>query len=163
MLIESKYYEMAEERRKRWEEEIAVECSKMTEEEIRKMKKQRETGLADIICRGKERERRIREIPNAEKIERFNMLQKASLQLAKSADMNITVMRKDDNTYAYIELSYGICWLIPEMPKTCKGTMAALYEKADRICAIVKDGRIIQKFEFEMTDEFEVQRYRNFY
>lgn len=157
MLIESLYYEMAEKRRIQWETELAVEQSKMTEEEILEKKKQMDAELEEIIRRGKELEHRIQKIPNVEKIERFNMLQKASLQLAKSADMNITIMRKDDDAYAYINLSYGDCWFIQEMPKMCKRTMALLFENADRICEYIEDNRMVKKFEFELVDELEVE------
>ena len=59
MLIESLYYEMAEKRRIQWETELAVEQSKMTEEEILEKKKQRDAGLEEVIRRGKELEHRI--------------------------------------------------------------------------------------------------------
>ena len=60
-------------------------------------------------------------------------------------------MKNDDDTYGYIELSYGISWILSDSPKMCKKTIAMLYENADQICSEVKDNQIVQKFEFELV------------
>ena len=91
-------------------------------------------------------------VPDPEKIALFIRLQRASMELAKLLELNIVTMKKDDDTYGYIEFSDGISWILSESPKMCKKTMAMLYENADQICSEVKDNQIVQRFEFELAN-----------
>ena len=92
-------------------------------------------------------------VPDPEKIALFIRLQRASMELAKLLELNIVTMKKDDDTYGYIELSYGISWILSDSPKMCKKTMAMLYENADQICSEVKDNCVVQRFEFELEKQ----------
>lgn len=81
---------------------------------------------------------------------------KASLELAKILEWNIVTVKDNDNTYGYIELSYGTSWILSNSPQACKRTLAMLYESADQICTSVMDGQVVQKFEFELADQIVV-------
>ena len=122
MLIECKYYDVAAKEMEELDKQIAEESENLSEGEL----------------------------PDPEKIALFIRLQRASMELAKLLELNIVTMKKDDDTYGYIELSYGISWILSDSPKMCKKTMAMLYENADQICSEVKDNCVVQRFEFEL-------------
>lgn len=152
MLIECRYYDMAVKRAEEYECEIAEDYDKMTAEELQDQEKQRESEASDIIRKGKEEGKRYRKVLNAQKMAAFDRLLKAALELARLSDMNITALKKDDGTYGYIELSYGISWMDPSTPEICAKTMAALYKNADLICTSVNKDCVIQRFDFELAD-----------
>lgn len=152
MIIERKYYEMSVKEKEEWDKEIAAENAKLTADEKGEKKRKMESEALEIIRKGEEQLKKIKKVPNPKKIVDFTMLEKAALDFAKLAELNITISKDEDDTYGYIELSYGISWIIEEMPESCKKTMAALYLKAKQICTCVKDNRVVQRFEFELAD-----------
>lgn len=157
MMIECKYYDISLARTEQMEKEIAEEEAALTEEEKLRQQKESDEGYKEIVRRGKEHERKYKKVPDAGKVEQFVQLQKAALRMAKMADMNITVMKMDDDTYGYIELAYNHCWFIQEMPRSCFTTMVALYEKAHSIYTETQDNRVLQKFDFILADEVAVK------
>ena len=157
MMIECKYYDISLARTEQMEKEIAEEKAALTEEEKLRQQKESDEGYKEIVRRGKEHERKYKKVPDAGKVEQFVQLQKAALRMAKMADMNITVMKMDDDTYGYIELAYNHCWFIQEMPRSCFTTMAALYEKAHSIYTEAKGDKVLQKFDFILADELKVE------
>ena len=157
MMIECKYYDISLARTEQMEKEIAEEKAALTEEEKLRQQKESDEGYKEIVRRGKEHERKYKKVPDAGKAEQFVQLQKVALRMAKRADMNITVMKMDDDTYGYIELAYNHCWFIQDMPRSCFTTMAALYEKAHSIYTETQDDRVLQKFDFILADEVAVK------
>lgn len=157
MLIECKYYDMSLARTKQIEKKIDAEQAALTEVEKLQRQKEAKEDLKEIIRRGEEHERKHKKVTDAGKVGKFVELYKAALLMAKTADMNITVLEKDDDTYGYIELAYNQCWFIQDMPKSCFMTMAALYETAHSIYTETKDGKVLQKFDFILADEVEVK------
>ncbi len=157
MMIECKYYDISLARTEQMEKEIAEEEAALTEEEKLRQEKESDEGYKEIVRRGKEQERKYKKVPNAGKVKQFVRLQKAALRMAKMADMNINVMKMDDDTYGYIELAYNHCWFIQDMPRSCFTTMAALYEKAHSIYTETQDNRVLQKFDFILADEVAVK------
>ena len=157
MMIECKYYDISLARTEQMEKEIAEEKAALTEEEKLRQQKESDEGYKEIVRRGKEHERKYKKVPDAGKVEQFVRLQKAALRMAKMADMNINVMKMDDDTYGYIELAYNHCWFIQDMPRSCFTTMAALYEKAHSIYTETQDNRVLQKFDFILADEVAVK------
>ena len=141
MLIECKYYDVAAKEMEELDKQIAEESENLSEGDFQ---------LAEIIRSFKEKEKMKEIVPDPEKIALFIRLQRASMELAKLLELNIVTMKKDDDTYGYIELSYGISWILSDSPKMCKKTMAMLYENADQICSEVKDNCVVQRFEFEL-------------
>ena len=151
MLIECKYYDVAAKEMEELKDQIAKELENLSEEELQRENDRRDFQLAAII-RSVEEQKKTKEIlPVPEKIDLFIRLQRDSMELAKLLELNIITMRSDDDTYGYIELSYGISWILSDSPKMCKKTMAMLYENADQICSEVKDNQIVQRFEFELV------------
>ena len=151
MLIECKYYDVAAKEMEELNDQIAKELENLSEEELQRENDRRDFQLAAII-RSVEEQKKTKEIlPVPEKIDLFIRLQRDSMELAKLLELNIITMRSDDDTYGYIELSYGISWILSDSPKMCKKTMAMLYENADQICSEVKDNQIVQRFEFELV------------
>ena len=157
MMIECKYYDISLARTEQMEKEIAEEKAALTEEEKLRQQKESDEGYKEIVRRGKEHARKYKKVPDAGKVEQFVQLQKVALRMAKMADMNITVMKMDDDTYGYIELAYNHCWFIQDMPRSCFTTMAALYEKAHSIYTETQDDRVLQKFDFILADEVAVK------
>ena len=157
MMIECKYYDISLARTEQMEKEIAEEEAALTEEEKLRQQKESDEGYKEIVRRGKEHERKYKKVPDAGEVEQFVQLQKAALRMAKMADMNITVMKMDDDTYGYIELAYNHCWFIQDMPRSCFTTMAALYEKAYSIYTETQDDKVLQKFDFILADELKVE------
>ena len=157
MMIECKYYDISLARTEQMEKEIAEEKAALTEEEKLRQQKESDEGYKEIVRRGKEHERKYKKVPDAGKVEQFVQLQKAALRMAKMADMNITVMKMDDDTYGYIELAYNHCWFIQEMPRSCFTTMVVLYEKAHSIYTETQDDKVLQKFDFILADELKVE------
>ena len=157
MMIECKYYDISLARTEQMEKELAEEKAALTEEEKLRQQKESDEGYKEIVRRGKEHERKYKKVPDAGKVEQFVQLQKVALRMAKRADMNITVMKMDDDTYGYIELAYNHCWFIQDMPRSCFTTMAALYEKAHSIYTETQDDRVLQKFDFILADEVVVK------
>ena len=157
MMIECKYYDISLARTEQMEKELAEEKAALTEEEKLRQQKESDEGYKEIVRRGKEHERKYKKVPDAGKVEQFVQLQKVALRMAKRADMNITVMKMDDDTYGYIELAYNHCWFIQDMPRSCFTTMAALYEKAHSIYTETQDDRVLQKFDFILADEVAVK------
>lgn len=157
MLIECKYYDMDLEITEQIEKELSEDQSALTEMEKAEQQKKSAERYEEIIQKGKEHERKCKKLPNAEKVDQFVQLQKAALLMAEMTAMNITVMKKDDDTYGYIELEYNHCWFIPEMPKSCFMTMAALYENAYSVYTEAKDDKVLQKFDFILADEVKVE------
>ena len=157
MMIECKYYDISLARTEQMEKEIAEEKAALTEEEKLRQEKESDEGYKEIVRRGKEHERKYKKVPDAGEVEQFVQLQKAALRMAKMADMNITVMKMDDDTYGYIELAYNHCWFIQDMPRSCFTTMAALYEKAYSIYTETQDDKVRQKFDFILADEVAVK------
>lgn len=150
MLIECKYYDVAAKENEELLEQIAEESENLSEEELQLENDRRDLQLAAIIRSFEEQEKMKEVIPNPEKIALFTRLQSASMELAKLLELNIVTVKSDDDTYGYIELSYGISWILSDSPKMCKKTMAMLYENADQICSEIKDNQIVQRFEFEL-------------
>lgn len=150
MLIECKYYDVAAKENEELLEQIAEESENLSEEELQLENDRRDFQLAAIIRSFEEQEKMKEVIPNPEKIALFTRLQSASMELAKLLELNIVTVKSDDDTYGYIELSYGISWILSDSPKMCKKTMAMLYENADQICSEIKDNQIVQRFEFEL-------------
>lgn len=144
MLIEARYYDKAIKEIKAYEEAP----------DKRNQKKDSQLDTLIEMCEEQQREKKI--IPNTEKISFFSTLQKASLELAKILEWNIVTVKDNDNTYGYIELSYGTSWVLSNSPQACKRTLAMLYESADQICTSVMDGQVVQKFEFELADQIVV-------
>lgn len=157
MMIECKYYDISLARTEQMEKEIAEEKAALTEEEKLRQQKESDEGYKEIVRRGKEHERKYKKVPDAGKVEQFVQLQKAALRMAKMADMNITVMKMDNDTYGYIELAYNHCWFIQDMPRSCFTTMVALYEKAHSIYTETQDDKVQQKFDFILADEVAVK------
>lgn len=151
MLIECKYYDAAAKEMEELDKQIAEESEKLLEEELQLENDRRDFQLAAIIRGFEEKEKKKEVIPNPEKIALFTRLQRASMELAKLLELNIVTMKNDDDTYGYIELSYGISWILSDSPKMCKKTIAMLYENADQICSEIKDNQIVQRFEFELV------------
>ena len=139
MLIECKYYDVAAKEMEELDKQIAEESENLSEGELQLENDRRDFQLAEIIRSFKEKEKMKEIVPDSEKIALFIRLQRASMELAKLLELNIVTMKKDDDTYGYIELSYGISWILSDSPKMCKKTMAMLYENADQICSEVKD------------------------
>ena len=152
MLIECKYYDVAAKENEELLEQIAEESENLSEGELQLENDRRDFQLAEIIRSFKEKEKTKEIVPDPEKIALFIRLQRASMELAKLLELNIVTMKKDDDTYGYIEFSYGISWILSDSPKMCKKTMAMLYENADQICSEVKDNQIVQRFEFELAN-----------
>ena len=150
MLIECKYYDVAAKENEELLEQIAEESENFSEEDLQLENDRRDFQLAAIIRSFEEQEKMKEVIPNPEKIALFTRLQSASMELAKLLELNIVTVKSDDDTYGYIELSYGISWILSDSPKMCKKTMAMLYENADQICSEVKDNCVVQRFEFEL-------------
>lgn len=151
MLIECKYYDVAAKEMEELNDQIAKELENLSEEELQRENDRRDFQLAAII-RSVEEQKKTKEIlPVPEKIDLFIRLQRASMELAKLLELNIITMKSDDDTYGYIELSYGISWILSDSPRMCKKTIAMLYENADQICSEVKDNQIVQRFEFELV------------
>ena len=132
MLIECKYYDVAAKEMEELDKQIAEESENLSEGELQLENDRRDFQLAEIIRSFKEKEKM------------------KEMELAKLLELNIVTMKKDDDTYGYIELSYGISWILSDSPKMCKKTMAMLYENADQICSEVKDNCVVQRFEFEL-------------
>ena len=151
MLIECKYYDAAAKEMEELDKQIAEELESLSEEELQLEKNRKDFQLAAIIRNYEEQEKAKEVIPNPEKITLFTRLKRASMELAELLELNIVTMKSDDDTYGYIELSYGISWILSDSPKMCKKTMAMLYEKADQICSEVRDNQIVQRFEFELV------------
>ena len=150
MLIECKYYDVAAKEMEDMDKQIAEELESLSEEELQLEKNRKDFQLAAIIRNYEEQEKAKEVIPDSEKITLFTRLQRASMELAELLELNIVTMKSDDDTYGYIELSYGISWILSDSPKMCKKTMAMLYENADQICSEVKDNCVVQRFEFEL-------------
>ena len=157
MLIECRYYDIDLEMTKQMEKELAEEEDALTEMEKSEEQKESAKMYEEIVRKGEEHKRKYKKIPDADKVDQFVQLQKAALLMAKMAGMNITVMKMDDDTYGYIELAYNHCWFIQEMPRSCFTTMAALYEKAHSIYTETQDDKVLQKFDFILTDEVKVE------
>ena len=150
MLIECKYYDAAAKEMEELDKQIAEELESLSEEELQLEKNRKDFQLAAIIRNFEEQEKAKEVIPDSEKITLFTRLQRASMELAELLELNIVTMKNDDDTYGYIELSYGISWILSDSPRMCKKTMAMLYENADQICSEVKDNCVVQRFEFEL-------------
>lgn len=151
MLIECKYYDAAAKEMEELDKQIAEELESLSEEELQLEKNRKDFQLAAIIRNFEEQEKAKEVIPDSEKITLFTRLQRASMELAELLELNIVTMKNDDDTYGYIELSYGISWILSDSPRMCKKTMAMLYENADQICSEVRDNQIVQRFEFELV------------
>ena len=108
MLIECKYYDAAAKEMEELDKQIAEELESLSEEELQLEKNRKDFQLAAIIRNFEEQEKAKEVIPDSEKITLFTRLQRASMELAELLELNIVTMKNDDDTYGYIELSYGI-------------------------------------------------------
>lgn len=152
MLIEKNYYEKLEREQEKWYKEMLNENEKKSEDVLLQEERQRNAEVMEIMKKGEECLQKINKVPSAERMMQFVKLQKAAMEVAYLSDMNIKTDKKDDDTYGYIELSYKISWIVPDSPKVCRKTMAALYENAEQIRTNVKDNRVVQRFDFELAE-----------
>ena len=147
MLIECKYYDVAAKEMEELDKQIAEESENLSEGELQLENDRRDFQLAEIIRSFKEKEKMKEIVPDPEKIALFIRLQRASMELAKLLELNIVTMKKDDDTYGYIELSYGISWILSDSRKMYKRQWQC-YIECRSICSEVKDNYVIQRFEF---------------
>ena len=103
MLIECKYYDVAAKEMEELDKQIAEESENLSEGELQLENDRRDFQLAEIIRSFKEKEKMKEIVPDPEKIALFIRLQRASMELAKLLELNIVTMKKDDDTYGYIE------------------------------------------------------------
>ena len=66
--------------------------------------------------------------------------------------MNIKTVLSDDETFGYIEFSFGELWIVEETPQECRRIMSLLYEHATEICTSIESDLVIQRFIFMLTE-----------
>ncbi len=144
MLIEKMFYDIT---KQQWQD-MVKDCD--TEKEILSKKDTYKSELSDFITKGKSLQ--SQKTVNAQKREFFALIQTASLEIAKTAAMNIKTELSDDETFGYIEFSFGELWIVEETPQECRRIMSLLYEHATEICTSIESDLVIQRFIFMLTE-----------
>lgn len=96
MVIEKKYYDIAQHELEEMQREINEEKAQMSEEEILEDKKWHDEQLETIIKKAEAHMRRFKKVPDPQKVVKFTFLQKDALEIARNMQMNIKTERKED-------------------------------------------------------------------
>ena len=95
MVIEKKYYDIAQRELEEMQREINEEKAQMSEEEILEDKKWHDEQLETIIKKAEAHMRRFKKVPDPQKVVKFTFLQKDALEIARNMQMNIKTERKE--------------------------------------------------------------------
>ena len=152
MRIEYNFFTQANEMLKHIEEKIALEESRMTEEEhaVELDKKQEEAKK--IIEFSKQLNQVIKYVPNEKKIQEFSNLYKKAIYFAKIMDCNI-VVESDMKKYGKITL-YTDNMLFQEFtPKEMLPIFIEMMKDADMAWYTVEKDVIQMKLEYKLADK----------
>ena len=89
MVIEKKYYDIAQRELEEMQREINAEKAQMSEEEILEDKKWHDEQLETIIKKAEAHMRRFKKVPDSQKVVKFTFLQKDALEIARNMQMNL--------------------------------------------------------------------------
>ena len=90
MVIEKKYYDIAQRELEEMQREINAEKAQMSEEEILEDKKWHDEQLETIIKKAEAHMRRFKKVPDPQKVVKFTFFtKKDALEIARNMQMNI--------------------------------------------------------------------------
>ncbi len=120
MVIEKKYYDIAQRELEEMQREINAEKAQMSEEEILEDKKWHDEQLETIIKKAEAHMRCFKKVPDPQKVVKFTFLQKDALEIARNMQMNIKTERKEDDLWGTIEMSFNNMWFLDSAPSEWK-------------------------------------------
>lgn len=133
MVIEKKYYDIAQHELEEMQREINEEKAQMSEEEILEDKKWHDEQLETIIKKAEAHMRRFKKVPDPQKVVKFTFLQKDALEIARNMQMNIKTERKEDDLWGTIEMSFNNMWFLDSAPSEWKDIWNNLLKEAQRV------------------------------
>ena len=153
MLIEKKYYDIAQREVEEMQRAIDEEKAQMSEEEILEDKKWHDEQLKKIIQKAEDYMCRFKKVPDSQKVVKFTFLQKSALEMARNMQMNIKIERKEDDLWGPIEISFNNMWFLDSAPSEWKDIWNNLMEEAQRVYVEVKDNMIVYQYYYDLAVE----------
>lgn len=153
MVIEKKYYDIAQRELEEMQREIDAEKEQMSEEEILEDKKWHDEQLEIIIKKAEAHMRRFKKVPDSQKVVKFTFLQKDALEIARNMQMNIKTERKEDDLWGTIEMSFNNMWFLDSAPIEWKDIWNNLMKEAQRVYIEAKDNMIMYQYYYDLAVE----------
>lgn len=153
MVIEKKYYDIAQRELEEMQREINAEKAQMSEEEILEDKKWHDEQLEIIIKKAEAHMRRFKKVPDPQKVVKFTFLQKDALEIARNMQMNIKTERKEDDLWGTIEMSFNNMWFLDSAPSEWKDIWNNLMKEAQRVYIEAKDNMIMYQYYYDLAVE----------
>ena len=126
MVIEKKYYDIAQRELEEMQREINAEKAQMSEEEILEDKKWHDEQLETIIKKAE-----------------------AHMRCFK----NIKTERKEDDLWGTIEMSFNNMWFLDSAPSEWKDIWNNLMKEAQRVYIEAKDNMIMYQYYYDLAVE----------
>ena len=133
MVIEKKYYDIAQRELEEMQREINAEKAQMSEEEILEDKKWHDEQLETIIKKAEAHMRRFKKVPDPQKVVKFTFLQKDALEIARNMQMNM--------------------WFLDSAPSEWKDIWNNLMKEAQRVYIEAKDNMIMYQYYYDLAVE----------
>lgn len=153
MVIEKKYYDIAQRELEEMQREINAEKAQMSEEEILEDKKWHDEQLETIIKKAEAHMRRFKKVPDPQKVVKFTFLQKDALEIARNMQMNIKTERKEDDLWGTIELSFDKMWFLDSTPPEWVETWNTLLKEAHSVYIEIRDNMIVYQYSYDLSRE----------
>ena len=134
MVIEKKYYDIAQRELEEMQREINAEKAQMSEEEILEDKKWHDEQLETIIKKAEAHMRRFKKVPDPQKVVKFTFLQK-------------------DDLWGTIEMSFNNMWFLDSAPSEWKDIWNNLMKEAQRVYIEAKDNMIMYQYYYDLAVE----------
>lgn len=153
MVIEKKYYDIAQRELEEMQREINAEKAQMSEEEILEDKKWHDEQLETIIKKAEAHMRCFKKVPDPQKVVKFTFLQKDALEIARNMQMNIKTERKEDDLWGTIEMSFNNMWFLDSAPSEWKEIWNNLMKEAQRVYIEAKDNMVMYQYYYDLAVE----------
>lgn len=132
MVIEKKYYDIAQRELEEMQREINAEKAQMSEEEILEDKNGMMNNWKQLLKRQKLICVVLRKFQILKSSE-IHFLQKDALEIARNMQMNIKTERKEDDLWGTIEMSFNNMWFLDSAPSEWKDIWNNLMKEAQRV------------------------------
>ena len=153
MVIEKKYYDIAQRELEEMQREINAEKAQMSEEEILEDKKWHDEQLETIIKKAEAHMCCFKKVPDPQKVVKFTFLQKDALEIARNMQMNIKTERKEDDLWGMIEMSFNNMWFLDSAPSEWKEIWNNLMKEAQRVYIEAKDNMVMYQYYYDLAVE----------
>ena len=153
MVIEKKYYDIAQRELEEMQREINAEKAQMSEEEILEDKKWHDEQLEMIIKNAEVYMRCFKKFSYFENRLGFTFLQKDALEIARNMQMNIKTERKEDDLWGTIEMSFNNMWFLDSAPSEWKDIWNNLMKEAQRVYIEAKDNMVMYQYYYDLAVE----------